>query len=211
MKIQVNHWLDDHNRDYNTGVQLYASLSPNPIFLKIFNAGKSSYSTKKLYELLCKFRTETPAQKTIAIPKTKAQNKMPEIVSNTYKRALMLFKESGRLHAQLSLMATDADRLKASLNILDNMEEARRCFDFYDYYIETGEMLAIETKEQPNYALMSRAELINEKRKLIVQRSKLKAKIIASPGKRTSKWTDQLINTDTSIDTISKLLNEPII
>jgi hypothetical protein len=220
MEITIQQWINNPKRQYADGVLLYEKFGLNGVYKILFRSEETEYTSEKLFELLLEMvPTKKESQPTntfplpkIATPLNSPIKDIPEVVKNTYDRAIRLHKEAGQLHARLPLFLTNEERLAAALELLNNGDERHRCWEFYDHFMETGELLIINDIKKDDFTTKSRADLIMIKQRHMVQRSKLRKKIDACGDEtKLTLWRDKLLVTEQELKEVEELLSGEII
>lgn len=204
--MEITTWLSG-DRDYFDGVELFKQYGTSVTLLKLFQSGENSYTVNRLEQELKKL---LPAPKIInvKIPINKPDGD-PEVISVLRAKATKLYKTCSHLHAQLTQLQTDAERLTHSLTILDTMDEVERLWDVIDHYDKTGEILQWGEVQPQDNTGKTEGQLFVRRNALRTQKSKLKAKIEkGGDAEKISDWTDKMNAASIELDQVDQLIKK---
>lgn len=105
----VRDWLEGEERDYDTGVALYEVHGTSTVVRKLLALGETEFTRSKLLQALQQLVGTGPIVAPVSAP-------VPAPVADPQRRDW--FAERNYLHAQLGLVATDAERRELAFRIL---------------------------------------------------------------------------------------------
>lgn len=168
--------------NYDAGVAFYAIHGKNNTYKKLFALGANNFTTKELYEELSKLIKITVKDGAVKVrPKMSIdRDTLPPYLQIEYDKLGQLIGEISFHHSQLTNVMTEKERFKVAELIYNKGKERRSIFNRIDYYAETGKDLMklheIKKEVSPESDLKV-LQLKEERRRLCVQRSKLKNKV----------------------------------
>jgi hypothetical protein len=148
--IAISNWLRSE-QNYGEGLALLEqSGSGNGPLLRLLKTGDSPYTRAKLLEeiqLLAVFaRPETsglrgisvyPANPAVSTPSEKV---LPEQITQLIEQRSKLYKESARLHSQLTLLASNEERFRHALAIRKNFRLVNQYWAQIKQFEQTGQL-----------------------------------------------------------------------
>lgn len=178
MEISIyKHWLINGSV-YETGIALYDEYGTNSTLKKLFAAGKSYYTEKKLDQELSKleipFYKKQPAEVKTSFSKKKIiVENLPDNLKAEQEQLGPIIREIALLNARLDLVASDKERAVLAFRIVDLVHQRRGIYYCLDYFQANG-------KQMPN-ALVNVTEQIEPvANELEILRLKNQRKLIAS-------------------------------
>lgn len=243
--MTVQEWFDT-GCDYNQGVLIFAKIGKNKNLLKVFQRKETNWNREKLKYELNKFRTnpvQTPytATKKIKKPifsppskqiiqvgemttiKSKPMAAYPVSLHSVYQCRIAAFYKAASLKVQLNELPEDAetDALNLQFEIWKAVKENEKCWTILRHYDDTGRIMP--TESTADFKGLSPQELVNQRQKLYVNKSK-RAKTILSketeisseinPAKRIKleefilKKKEELQAIENDIEQLTTLINE---
>lgn len=153
----ITAWLNHKEKDYQTGVILYAQIGSSKLLKAFFNKGKSAYHLSRLIETLGKLNTElaeTIQPVVMIIPAVSEMPFSPRIYSLTdaewdaapgvikdlYTENSKLKSHAELLHHQIRVSGTSHDRLSMALELLDDRDKRNDNWTIIKDFQETGKV-----------------------------------------------------------------------
>ncbi|MDO7876002.1 hypothetical protein Q5H93_14760 [Hymenobacter sp. ASUV-10] len=111
----VRDWLEGEERDYNAGVALYEVHGTSTVVRKLLALGETEFTRGKLLQALQQLVSTVPVVVPVPAP---VAAPLPAPVAAVDPQRRDWFAERNYLHAQLGLVATDAERRELAFRIL---------------------------------------------------------------------------------------------
>lgn len=250
LSMTVQEWFDK-GCDYNQGVLIFSGIGKNKNLLKAFQRKETNWNREKLKYELNKFRTNSgqitdksrtssgqpknsPANKLTSLKKiiqsgelTKIKSKpmsaYPILLHPVYQRRIAAFYKAASLKVQLNQLPEDAepDALKLQFQIWEAVKENDKCWTILRHYDDTGRIMP--TESTTDFKELSPQELVNQRQKLYVNKSK-RAKTIrikeddlsveTNPAKRLKleefilKKKEELQAIENDIEQLTTMIND---
>jgi hypothetical protein len=152
--MQISDWINSKNQDWNTGLALYNTYSPNPKLRSLFEHGPNNFNKKKLLAELTALAKKLESKQALKFQKTeivtatakayaRTIDDVPEILKPIVELRISTYKTLSLLHNKLCELA------------LEEMNNPRRKRNYSnERFVLQHEILALdETNEQCWYKI----------------------------------------------------------
>ncbi|WP_299755279.1 hypothetical protein [uncultured Pontibacter sp.] len=142
--MEIRKWLDS-DRDYEQGRLLFEKHSLNQALKNLFALGPGVYNSRKLEEELEKLQEPEPP-KAVAPGAAPAKPEHRDVSLQVWEQLVPLLDEQRALHTALSLLPTNAARLKHAVRIMELADRLAPLWDTYHYAKEHGRLPEVEVQ-----------------------------------------------------------------
>ena len=145
--IKLTEWVNNPNRLFKQGVDLYRKYGGNKTLLSLFERkGEGSFTRVKLLEELIPIEKKINTVRSSSAPAVRAATtvavqKMPDSLNLKMKEKGELYARANQLHARLPLLRDNSERLEAALELMDLFDRISAIWKEYDLWRGTGIVL----------------------------------------------------------------------
>lgn len=168
--MQISDWLKSKQQDWNTGLALYATYSPNPKLRSLFEHGPSSFNKKKLLSELTQLAQQLESKQALKFQKTetvtatakayaRTVDDVPDVLKPIVELRISTYKNLSLIHnklCELTLEEINNPRKKRNYNeecfalqqeLLALDETNEQCWYKIHYFNEHGKLPEETTDE----------------------------------------------------------------
>jgi hypothetical protein len=136
--IAISNWLRSE-QDYQAGLALLEQHSGEGPLIRLLKTGDSPYTRAKLLQELQQLVTQPGPEKPLISDQLPIPVP-PEQITRLIEQRKKLYKESARLHSQLTLLASDRERLEHALTIRKNFRLVNQYWAQIKQFEQTGQL-----------------------------------------------------------------------
>lgn len=240
--MTVQEWFEN-GCDYDQGVLIFTRIGKNRNLVRVFSRKETNWNREKLKYELNKFRTnlgQIPARKLkkntppastdkniqsaeLITIKSKPMVAYPVSLHPVYQRRIAAFYKAASLKVQLNDLAEESEEeaLQLQFEIWGLIKVNNKCWKILSHYDDTGRIMP--TESTADFKELSPQELVNQRQKLYVNKSKRSKTILSkeaelsseiNPAKRLKlkefimKKKEELQAIENDIEQLTTLINE---